>query len=198
MMNDEFMKRLDERRAETEAQAELVPMIFDGIPCMARPLGLDFWLRSGRMPDYLARIALADGNPAVVERELAAVTPDALLEGQHFQRAAVCRVFSGEGVTPRVADVLPGKEPVDHLSYTRLAESAPKFVDEAFLWVLKGCPLPVPEEGGESPALDAEALANFSEKPGRRKRAGAGNRRASKRKATGRADAADSKRGVEV
>ncbi|MDT5262282.1 MAG: hypothetical protein QOC61_1286 [Acidobacteriota bacterium] len=194
MMNETFLQKLSERQS-APPEVEPVEMTFDGIPCKARPLSLEFYIRSGRMPDYLARIVLSGCNPQTVESELAGVvTPDALLAGQKFQRVAVCRVLDTD---PRVVDTLPEETPADSLSYMRLAESAPKFVDAVFAWVLKGCPLPV--EGSEGKADEADALENFPEKPRGGKRVRAGSHGKAKRKTTcGASAVADSGAGAQV
>ena len=187
-MNEILKQRLAaHREGRDREQSEPVPMTFDGVPCKVRPLSLEFSIRSGRMPDYLTRIALASDPAATVEREFAAITAEQLLAGQRYQRAAVCRVLD----EPRVADIPLSTDEV--LSYMELAEAAPAFVDAIFSWVLKGCPVPTGDEGGEAEGLDADDLANFSSGKKRRKRAGAGNRSARKRKTAVGADAAHSK-----
>jgi hypothetical protein len=192
-MNETFLQKLAERQAAAEPEAEPVQMIFDGVPCKARPLSLEFYIRSGRMPDYLARIALSGCHPQAVERELATVTTEALLAGQKFQRVAVCHVLKDEGVV----DCQPEQTPEGAISYTTLAESSPKFVDAVFAWVMMGCPLPA--EGGEGAGDESAALETFSAKSRRRKRAGVGRDGKAKRTATsGAAAVADPERGAQV
>jgi hypothetical protein len=163
-----------------EADAEPVEMTFDGLPCKVRPVPLEFYVRSGRMPSYLTRIVLASGDPAVIEREFATIKPEAVVEGREFQRAAVCRAL----VEPGVVDVTPGDEPEGTFSYRELAERRPAFVDAVFFWILRGCP--VPAKGGEEEGLTADDLAEFPDGPRRGKRARARRDGARKRKAASR------------
>jgi len=159
-ITDNFLHRLDEHKA-VPLETPAVEMTFAGLPCKVRPLSLDIYLRSGRLPDYLTRIALSDFDAGTVAQETAGITTEAVLEGRKFQRVAVCRVL----VEPRVADVPESETPEGCLSYRELSERAPDFVDTVFAWVLRGCPAPV--KGGEG--VDGEALENFPEKPERAK-----------------------------
>lgn len=85
-ISDNFRQKLDSE-VNAEQEAPPVPMTFDDIECMVRPLDLAFFIRSGRMPDYLARIAMTPGNPEVAAREVANVTAEQVLEGQRQTRA---------------------------------------------------------------------------------------------------------------
>lgn len=147
-------------------EAAPVEMTFDGLPCKVRPLGMDFYIRSGRIPSHFARMSLflQQRNVEEATRALESVHPDELIKGEEFKRAAVCRVM----VEPRVVDVPPGQQPEGAFSYMELAERRPAFVDGLLFWLMVGCPVPV--KGGEGEGLDAEALGNFSEDKGRTKR----------------------------
>jgi hypothetical protein len=146
---------------------EPVEMTFDGLPCKVRPLGMDFYIKSGRMPAHLASttLYLQARDEAGVNRALENVSPEEMLKGQQFQRVALCRAL----VEPKVVDVPPGEEPEGAFSFMELAERRPGFVDGVFFWLLAGCPVPV--KGGEGDGLDAEALGNFPEGERRTKRA---------------------------
>ena len=175
-----------------EPEAEPVEMTFDGLPCKIRPATLEFYIRSGRMPDYLTRIALADDPAQTVAAEFARLDGESYLKSRDFQRTLICDRL----VEPRVVDVPLGQEPEGAFSYMELAERRPKFVDSILSWFLMGCP--VPAKGGEGEGMDAEALANFPKKPGRRKRAGTGSRRKGERKASVGTDAADTQPDAQV
>jgi hypothetical protein len=177
---ESFERKLAERRAEAEAAAEVeaFPHEFDGIPCRVRPVDAAFFIKSGRMPGYLAQVVLSGGDRAVTEQATANLSEADILDGQTFQRAAVCHVL----VEPRVVDAVAPAESA--LSYMHVAESAPRFVDEVFRWVLRGCPRPAePEKGGEGAELQASDLEKFPEggrRPARR-RAGANGKRRGKK-----------------
>lgn len=162
-ISDVWKQKLAEPVAEQDAP---VALTFDGLPCKVRPLGMDFYIRSGRMPAHLAStvLYLQAGNQEGVDRSLENVPPDELIKGQKFQRVALCRAL----VEPRVVDVPPGEEPEGAFSFMELAERRPSFVDAVFFWLLAGCP--VPAKGGEGEGLDAEALGNFPEDKQRSKR----------------------------
>jgi hypothetical protein len=172
MMSDETITEVWKAKlAEPAPETEPVEMTFDGLPCKVRPLSLEFYLRSGRMPGYLARIAMHEGKKEVVDRELAAVSPEDVLAGQAFQRTAVCKVLA----EPHVVDVPMGEEPEGSFSFMELAERRPAFVDAVFFWILLGCP-PMKKEG-EGQGLDAEALENFPAGKRGKRRAGARHNR---------------------
>lgn len=183
-INDVWKQKLAE---QVEEQAEPVEMTFDGLPCKMYPVPLEFYIRSGRMPSYLTNIALADLDAAVVERETAGITTEQFIEAQRFQRLAVCRALA----EPRVVDAPQGEEPEGTFSYMELAERRPKFVDSVFVWILKGCYVPV--KGGEEEGLQADDLAEFPDKPQRGKRARTRRDGARKRKSAARTDAGDKK-----
>lgn len=165
---------------EPEPSGEPIEMTLAGMPCRLRPLSTEFYIRSGRMPAYLARIAMQPRNPEAVDKELAAVSAEDVLAGQAFQRAAVCRVLAA----PRAVDVPQGQEPEGAFSYMELAERWPAFVDAVFFWVLLGCPLPRKE--GEDEGLDAGALETFPESERRQRRSRArDNRKAHGKDAAG-------------
>jgi hypothetical protein len=161
-ITDAFKKKLDERDA-AEPETPAVEMTFAGLLCKVRPLPADFYLRSGRMPDFLTRIAFSVGDGEAIKRELEAVKADDVIAGRRFQRVAVSRVL----VEPRVADATAGPTDDAALGYAELAERAPDFVDMVFSWIVAGCP--VPEKGEEG--ISTEALQNFPDKPAGTKRA---------------------------
>ncbi|MDT7807322.1 MAG: hypothetical protein QOJ70_1135 [Acidobacteriota bacterium] len=140
--------------------SEPVEMTFDGMPCRVRPLELAFYIRSGRVPAHLSRAAmnLQNGNQEGFNKALEAVPIEDVIEGQKFQRMALCHALD----EPRVVDAPPEKVPEGVISYMHMAETRPAFVDGVFVWILAGCPLP-PKEG-EGEGLNAEALENFPEK----------------------------------
>lgn len=74
-------------------------------------------------------------------------------------------------------------------SYTEIVEIAPAFVGAVFDWISVGCPLP--EKGGESEALGADALAKFSDEKRGSKRARARATGKGRGKKAVRANAAD-------
>lgn len=155
------------RELATSAPPEVEPveMTFDGLPCRVRPIDLAFYVRSGRMPDYLARITFHDGDArAAVDGALAAVSTDDVLAGAKFQRLIVCRALD----EPRVVDAPEGEAPEGAFTFMELSERRPAFIDAVFFWILNGCP--VRKEGEEGKGLDAEALETFPEsKPGKRR-----------------------------
>ena len=160
---DTFKERLERRRKEQEAHA--VPMVFEGFPCTAIPLPWQVFTLSGRMPEYLTLITLAEpGEKQAQKRELSA---DEIREGEAFKRTVVCRVV----VSPRI--IAEGVPKAGEYLYADLFETAPEFISGVFRWVMRGCPLPKKEGESEGEQLDAEALANFSDKerPGKRARA---------------------------
>jgi hypothetical protein len=160
---DPFRQKLEERRAAQEAQA--VPMVFAGFPCTVIPLPWTVFTLSGRMPEYITNITLAEPGDATAAKR--ALTSDEVKEGEAFKRAVVCRVV----VSPRI--VLEGTPPEGGYTYADLFETAPEFLSGVFRWVMRGCPMT--KEGEESEGLDADALANFSDKKRPRKRARARN-----------------------
>jgi hypothetical protein len=159
--------------SEPPAPDEPVDVVFDFLPCKARPFGLDSYIRSGRIPTYLASAALSlqARDQKGADKALSAVSSEDMIEGQRFQRFVVCKVMH----EPRVADVPPGQEPEGSFSYMELAERRPAFVDAVMLWVLLGCP--VSRKEGEGEGLDAEALKRFPAGKRRAERTRAGDNR---------------------
>jgi hypothetical protein len=91
---DPFRAKFEEARAKQEAQA--VEMEFAGFPCKVIPLPYSVFLTSGRMPEYLTDIVLAEPS----EKAAAAREPTAqeVKDGEEFRCKAVCRVM----VWPRI------------------------------------------------------------------------------------------------
>jgi hypothetical protein len=162
-ITDTFTQKLDERAA-AQPETPALEMTFAGLPCKVRPLPVDFYVRSGRMPDFLTRIAFSLNDAEAIKRELESVSADDVIQGRRFQGVAVCRVLDEPRVVLQEGDALDDDGALD---YAELAERAPDFVDGIFSWVLMGCP--VPEKGGEG--ISGETLETFSEKPGRTRRA---------------------------
>lgn len=161
-ITEKFRRELAERKA-ARIEPEPTPQTFAGMACRARPLSLEFYIRSGRMPNAVARILLAAGTTEY-DREIEAASTDTVLDVRKFQREAVCRVLA----EPRVVDVLAGEAPEGCLSYVELAEGSPEFVDECFGWILSGCP--ESPNGGEAEGLNANDLVKFPDGKGRRQR----------------------------
>lgn len=88
-----------------EPEAEPVEMVFDGLPCKIQPASLEFYIRSGRMPDYLTRIALADDPAQTVAAEFARLDSESYLKSRDFQRTLICDRL----VEPRIVDVPLGE-----------------------------------------------------------------------------------------
>ncbi len=84
---DPFKRKLEEKRAAQEASA--VPMVFAGFPCTVIPLPWTVFVLSGRMPEYITNITLAEpGDTTAAKREL---TAEETKEGEEFKRAVICR-----------------------------------------------------------------------------------------------------------
>ena len=155
-INEVWKQKLKEPVKENH---EPVNMEFDGMPCKVRPLDMEFYIKSGRIPSHLARVALflQQRNVEEANKALMDVHPDEFLKGEEFRRKAICRTM----IEPRVVDVPPGQEPEGAFSYMELAERRPAFVDALLYWLLAACPIPA--KGGEGEGMDAEALGNFPE-----------------------------------
>jgi hypothetical protein len=161
-ITDTFKQKLDERAA-AEPETPALEMTFAGLLCKVRPLSLEFYVRSGRMPDFLAHVAFNLGNSEAIQSAVEAVSTDDVIAAHRFQRTVVSRVL----VEPRVSDGAATPPVADVLDYMELSERAPEFVDAVFSWVLRGCPVPV--KGGEG--ISGETLETFSKNKGRTRRA---------------------------
>jgi hypothetical protein len=159
-INDAFKQKLDEREA-AQPETPAIEMTFAGLPCKVRPLALESYVRSGRLPDFLAHVAFNLGNAEAIQSAVESVSTDDVIAGHRFQHTVVSRVL----VEPRVSDGAANLP--DALDYMELSERAPEFVDAVFSWVLRGCPVPV--KGGEG--ISGETLETFSKNKGRTRRA---------------------------
>lgn len=152
---DPFAAKL--REAEDARRASPVAMEFAGFPCEVITAPAALFLKSRRMPDFLTRMVVeveekfsaGEGDPNPRPR---ALTSAEMIEGENFQRHAICSVMH----RPRV--IAEGTPAEGEYLYADLAEKAPAFVREVFAWIMRGCPLPQ-EEGGE--ALNTDDLARF-------------------------------------
>lgn len=163
---DPFKQKFEEARAEQASKA--VAMEFAGFPCKAIPLPYSVFVVSGRMPEYLTNIVLAEPDEKAAEaRE---PTAEEVKESEKFRCTAVCRVL----VEPRV---IPEGTPAEgEYLYADLVETAPAFISAVFQWIMRGCPMPEAKKGDE--VLSVADLERFPKGGGRG--AGAKSRRARK------------------
>lgn len=180
---DVFRRRLEEAQAET-AQADAFPMVFEGFPCMVRPLDKLHFIRAGRMPEHLTLKIIAANDEGAPPPPPATVAQ--VVEGETFYRRSVCAVLA----EPRVVE----SEPVPEGGYlfADLEEWAPKFPRAVYAWIMNDCPRPK-EEKGEG-VLSVEDLEHFPSGAGGESGVDAGDKGEGRRKAAVGTSAPDRKR----
>lgn len=135
----------------------------DGFICVVRRLPLHGWLRSGRVPDYLAREVFVEGASSVTPQTLDSETAQREYdELTAFERFAVPYVT----VSPHVvleSEITP-ERPLgdDEVTYEEIAIKTPRVLQRIIGWILADSPeIPVRTTDGE--AVTVSDLASFRE-----------------------------------
>lgn len=170
-----WRREASKRQAKAAADELPVAREFAGLPCMARRIDWQVWMRGRRVPDFFVRAAI--GEEQLAEAEARTLTPDETIAGLNFQRNVVCRTLAVPTVAAREG------EHGDFI-YADFVERFPDAVAEIMAWQMAGAPgVPVAMTDGTEASiaeLDGFRGGNGSAKGIRKARTG--KRRTSQRK----------------
>ncbi|PYS48274.1 MAG: hypothetical protein DMF68_13595 [Acidobacteria bacterium] len=158
-----WKEKAAQKRAEREAQTQVVPVYFEGFEGRAHRLHLIDWAQAGKLPQYLSTAMFAAAQGKSTEKKKSDLTPEELESYLRFQAIAFCSMMD----EPRFSTEEMRKGRLladDELDYAEFFLSFPEVVKAALQWQLDGCPdIPVRTENGE---MSVGALHSFRDSGG--------------------------------